>query len=98
MAGAAAWVTVTVRAGTPGVVIVIIPVLESAPVFSVALILNEPLPLRLVGTKFDTVNHDVALLATSHVLLEVTLMVAVLDANAGFHVVCDTVRVAPAAA
>ena len=38
-----------VRVGAPGAVTVIVPVLESSVVFSVALIINEPLPVRLVG-------------------------------------------------
>jgi len=71
VAGAAAWVTEIVRVAAPGVVTVIVPDLDTAPVFAVALILNEPLPVRFAGVMFETVNHA-ALLEMSHVLLEFT--------------------------
>jgi len=70
--GAASWVTEIVRLGTPGVVTVIVPVLDVAPVLAVTFILNEPLPVRFAGFMFDIVNHDVLLLVTVHVLLEFT--------------------------
>ena len=97
VAGATACVTVMVRVGAPGAVTVIVPVLELSVVFSVTLILNDPLPVRFVGWKLETVNHDVALLVAFHVWLEITLMVAKLAVAVGFHVVCDIVSVAGAA-
>jgi len=67
--------TETVRVGAPGAVTVMVPVLTVVPVFGVALIPKEPLPVRLAGTKFDTVNHVVALLPANHVPLDVTVTV-----------------------
>ena len=87
IAGAKACVTVMVRVGAFGAVTVMVPVREAFVVFSVALILNEPLPVWFVGWKFETVNHDVASLVTFHVLFEMTLIVAKLSIAVGFHVV-----------
>jgi len=70
--GAAAWVTEIVRVVAPGAATVIVPVLDTAPIWAVALILNEPLPVRFAGNIFDIVSHDVSLLVTVHVVLEFT--------------------------
>ena len=52
---------------------------------AVALILNEPLPVRFIGDTFEMVSHDVLLLVTVHCLLEVTLTVLKLAPDKGFH-------------
>ena len=46
--GVADCVTFMVRVGAPGAVTVIVPVLV-VPVFAVALIIKDPLPVRFVG-------------------------------------------------
>ena len=93
----AACVTRTVCCATPVPVTVMVPSL-AAPVLAVALILNEPLPVRLVGVMLSTVNHDVALLVgVFHVMLDVTFISALLAADAGLHEVGDTVRDSAAA-
>ena len=89
VAGAAGCVTMINRVDVPGAVTVIVPDLSFVPVFVVALILKEPFPVRFVGVKLETVSHDVALLVAFHVRLEVTLIVAALAPEVGFHVVCD---------
>ena len=76
----------------------IVPDLAFVPVFIVVLILKEPLPVRFVGWKFDTVSHDVALLVAFHVRLEVTLIVAALASEVDVHIVCDMLSVAGATA
>jgi len=86
--GWAPCVTVIVRAGTPGAVTVIVPCLKG-PVLVVAFILNEPLPVRLVGVMLFTVSHDVLLLVTVQVLLDVTFTVEEFDAEAIDHVLVD---------
>jgi len=81
----AAWVTFMVRVVAPGAVTVIVPVRAAKPVLDVVFILNEPMPVRLVGTKFDIVSHEVALLVAFQVLLDVTFIVAWFTAWDGFH-------------
>jgi len=84
-AGAAAWVTEIVRVAAPGAVTVIVPDLGVVPVLAVALILNEPLPVRFAGDIFDIVSHDVSLLMPQ-VVLEVTLIVLFVANGEAFHV------------
>jgi len=67
-------VTVIVRVGAPGAVTVIVPVLGAVPIFSLVLILNEPLPVRLAGVIWLTVNHDWSLEGVFHVLSEYTVI------------------------
>jgi len=43
-----------------------------APVFALAFNLNEPLPVLFVGVMFEMVNHDLLLVGTFHVVLDVT--------------------------
>ena len=98
VAGAAAWVTEIVRVVAPGAVTVIVPVRDAAPVLAVALILNEPLPVRFAGVMFDMVSHDVLLLVTVHCLLEVTWTTEFCAADVGFQEAVDRLSVAGAAA
>jgi len=93
--GVAAWVTEIVRVGAPGAVTVISPNLGDVPMFVVAFILNEPLPVRVVGTKFETVNHA-TLLLTAHVLLDVTRTVELPPACVKFELAVDRLSVAGA--
>ena len=95
IAAAGLWVTATVRVGAPGAVAVIIPVRATVPVLAVTFILNEPLPVRLAGTKLLTVNQA-ALLVIAQVLFEVTFIVALPAALVGVHPVVDRASV-PAA-
>ena len=90
----AAWVTVINRVDAPGAVTVIVPVLGTVPALAVALILNEPLPVRFAGTKLLNVNH-VTLLETLHVLFDVTLIVALLAGDCGLHAAADKLSVPP---
>jgi len=96
-AGAAAWVTEIVRVVAPGAATVIVPVLDTAPIWAVALILNEPLPVRFAGNIFVIVSHDVSLLVTVHVLLEFTLTSAKLAPAKGVQKAVVKVSVAGAA-
>ena len=91
--GAAGCVTEIVRAGSPGTVTVIVPVLCVVLVLAVAVILNEPLPVRVAGTKFETVSQEVWLLVTTHVLLDVTLIVALPPACVKFKTPVDRLSV-----
>ena len=61
---------------------VIAPDLVAVPVFAVALILNEPFPVRLAGVISEMVNHD-TLLVTVHVLVDVTLVTMLLASAPG---------------
>ena len=92
-----ACVTVIVRVVAPGAVIVITPVLAAVPLLAVALILNEPFPVRFAGLNVFTVSHD-ALLVTVHVLLDVTVIVVCCATDDGVHALTDNVRVAAGAA
>ena len=82
------------RVGAPGAVTVIVPVREDdlVSVLAVALILNDPFPVRFVGLKFETVNQ-LTLLVTVQVLLDVTLTVVLPEAEPGLHVLVDKLRV-----
>ena len=86
-----------VRVGAPGAVIVIVPVLCIGLALAVALILNDPLPVRFVGLKFEIVNQ-LALLVTVQVLLDVTLTVVLPADDPGFQALVDKVRVPATAA
>jgi len=72
----AAWDTGIVRVTTPGIDTVIVPFLAVEPVFADALITKDALPLPLDR---DTVSHDVALLDTVQLPLDVTFTVAWLE-------------------
>jgi len=85
-----------VRVGAPGAVIVIVPVLEAKLALAVALILNDPFPVRFAGLVLEMVNQ-LTLLVTVQVLLDVTVTIVSLAAGLGFHTLVDTVKV-PAAA
>jgi len=63
-----------VLVGAPGAVTVIVPALFLLPVLAVALILNEPLPVRLAGVALEIVSQ-LALLVTVHLAFDRTLMV-----------------------
>jgi len=86
-----AWDTEIVRVGAPVAVTVIVPERALVPALAEALIVNEPLFVPLDGV---TVNHEVALLVTLQVLLEVTVIFAVLATDARFQVVWDRLSVA----
>jgi hypothetical protein len=88
--GAPAWVTVMVRVGAPGAVTVTVPVRCDVPVLAAAVILNEPLPVRLVGLNVPAVSHG-ALLLTAHVLLDATVTVTFPPVIGALHEVGDTV-------
>ena len=92
-AAGAAWVTLTVLVNPPPVT-VMVPVLDDVPVLAVALILNEPLPVRFAGVMLPIVSQLVLLLTTVHDVLDVMLIKVLSAPDAGFHVVGDTVSVA----
>ena len=81
------WVTVSVRA-IPVTDTVIVPVLVVVPWLAAAITLNEPLPVRLAGTKLSVVSHE-TLLCTCHVLFESTLNTAEMAEEVIFQVDCD---------
>ena len=87
-----------VRVGAPGAVTVIVPLLAVVAVLAVAFILNEPLPVRFVGVILEMVSHEVALLLTFHVALDVTLIVAKLATDVALTEELDNDSVAGAAA
>ena len=87
-----AWVTNIVRVGASGAVTVILPVLENVFALAFAVILNEPLPVRLAGTILSTDSQKVSLL-TVHVVLDVTLTFVKPATGAGSHVFADNVRI-----
>jgi len=91
-------VTVTVRVMFPAVT-VIVPVL-SFPAFGVVLIWNEPLPVWLEGVKLFTESHEDAsgFTLTFHLAPDVTLIVAELEKDGGFHEFSDNVSCAVAPA
>ena len=70
----------------PPSVAVIVPVRGAALVFAVAFILNEPLPVRLVGVMLLIVSHEALLVGMFHVPLAVTFTVANAAADGGVHV------------
>ena len=73
--------------------IVMVPV-RWAPVLAVALIRNEPLPVRFVGVTLETVSQLVALLVGAfQVKLDVTLMVTLPPAVGALQELDDTVSV-----
>jgi len=86
--------TVTVRV-SPSAVTVMVPLLGFTPVLvlAAAVILNEPLPVRLAGVTLLMVSHDTSLL-TAHVLLDVTSMVAKLTDDGEFHALVESVNTA----
>ena len=71
----------------------IVPVRWELPVLTAALILNEPLPVRLVGLIFEMVNQ-LALLLTLHVAFDVTLTVVLVATGPGAQVLRESVLVA----
>ena len=72
--GAAACVTLIIRCGTPGAVIVTVPLLAVVLVLTAAFILNAPFPVLFAGVTLVTVSHVALLLGTAHVALEVTVI------------------------
>jgi len=90
---AGACVTVTLSVRPPPVTVTI--AFRSAPVlFAVALSLNEPLPVLLLGVTFETVSHDWSLLGVFHVVFDVTEIVVLLANGPGFHSVGESVKTA----
>jgi hypothetical protein len=87
-----ACVTVIVRVGAPGAVTVIVPVRWDVVVFRVALILNEPLPVRVIGRVLEIVNQ-LTLLLTVHMASEVTFTVVFVASELRFHVFRDKFNV-----
>jgi len=90
VAGGAACVTLIVLVNPPPVT-VMVPVLDEEPVLAVVFILKLPFPVPLA---VDTVSQLVLLLLTLHALVDVTLIVVLLAADAGDHVLGDTVNAA----
>ena len=88
----AACVTMIMRVGAPGAVMVIIPVRGEVVGFLCARILKVPLPLRLAGMKLPTVSQLVALLVAVHVPVVVTLTMASLASDGGVHDVAFSER------
>jgi hypothetical protein len=58
-------------------------------VLAEALIANEPLPVRFEGVTPDTVSHVALLVGAVHVMLDVTVMVALPPAGNALHVADD---------
>ena len=82
-------VTVTVRLIFPPTT-VMVPLRSLVPVLAVALIRNEPLPVRLAGLTLEVVNQFASLL-TFHWMFDVTLIVVLLAVAGAFHEVGDIV-------
>ena len=80
-----------VLVGAPGAVTVIVPARFLLVVLAVALILNEPFPVRLAGVALEIVNQLTSLV-TLHCAFEVTLMVVLLATWLRFQVLPDKVN------
>ena len=57
----------------PPPVTLMVPVLSAPVLLAVAVILNEPLPVRLSGVTFEIVSQLTSLVGSSHAILDVTL-------------------------
>ena len=88
----AACVTETIRLKLP-LVTVMVPLRLLVPVLAVALIVNDPFPVRLLGDILEMVNHVTLLVGVFQVALEVTVILVLAAADPALHVVGDNVRV-----
>jgi len=95
--GPGCWTTETERVGAPTAVIVTVPALVAFPVCGAALILNEPLPLRLDGATWVMVSQSLLLTGIFHVLSEYTLALAKLGLAGASQYSPDNTKPCPGA-
>ena len=70
-----------------------VPLRLDVPVLVAAVIVNEPLPVRLVGLILDIVNQFTLLLGALQVVLDVTLILVLVADAPGFQFVGVSIKV-----